>query len=462
MAVNCPRCHTEISRGKQCANCNFDVELYHKIKMISLRLYNKGLEQAKNRDLTGAISSLIKSIEFDKTNITSRNVLGLVYYEVGQVGQALKQWVISTGFQKEENVAKGYIDQIQNSGRKLEQLNDVVKMFNQGLEYASQGSEDMAVIQLKKAIDVNPNFVEAYSLLGLCYMMQNQSDKGIQYIQKALTIDVNHPKSIRYYKELHPNSVRPEIKEKPAQMIKSKEKKYSRSMQMQGKKHNAFSPMGEILGFLVGSVCTFAVLYILIIPARVDGFKTEIQKLTTTMKEYEGQLIRTNREHEDVQQSLHKENEQLINENEALKQSQAILERVQKVQQASILVQNNKWEDAAILLQNIEVSSLPVDSKSTYEALAQNVYAKVSEQYYKQGITAYNTKKYEEAIVLFEKSWMYEQQANYSDDALYWLGRSYEVREEFEKAKKTYELLLATHPASNQKYNARNRLTRLQ
>ena len=40
-----------------------------KTRNTSIRLYNKGLEQAKSRDLTGAIKSLEQSILFDKTII---------------------------------------------------------------------------------------------------------------------------------------------------------------------------------------------------------------------------------------------------------------------------------------------------------------------------------------------------------------------------------------------------------
>jgi len=118
--VICPACHIEIQENlSQCPRCQFNIFLYRKLKAISLRLYNKGLEQANNRELTNAIGSLSKAVEFDKTNINARNLLGLVYYEIGEFGQALAEWVISTHFQKEDNIALDYIKRIQRSGRKL-------------------------------------------------------------------------------------------------------------------------------------------------------------------------------------------------------------------------------------------------------------------------------------------------------------------------------------------------------
>ncbi len=51
--------------------------------------YNDGLKRANIRDLTGAITSLKKSLQYNRDNIASRNLLGLVYYGRGDVVEAL-------------------------------------------------------------------------------------------------------------------------------------------------------------------------------------------------------------------------------------------------------------------------------------------------------------------------------------------------------------------------------------
>ena len=48
--------------------------------------YNDGLNKANIRDLTGAITSLKKSLQYNRDNIASRNLLGLVYY--GRCGRS--------------------------------------------------------------------------------------------------------------------------------------------------------------------------------------------------------------------------------------------------------------------------------------------------------------------------------------------------------------------------------------
>lgn len=69
---------------------------------MSNRFYNDGLEKAGVRDLTGAINSLRQSLKFNKNNIEARNLLGLVYFETGEVVAALSEWVISKNMRPEK------------------------------------------------------------------------------------------------------------------------------------------------------------------------------------------------------------------------------------------------------------------------------------------------------------------------------------------------------------------------
>lgn len=51
--------------------------------------YNDGLKKANIRDLSGAIVSLRRSLQYNRENIATRNLLGLVYYGRGDVVEAL-------------------------------------------------------------------------------------------------------------------------------------------------------------------------------------------------------------------------------------------------------------------------------------------------------------------------------------------------------------------------------------
>ena len=50
------------------------------------------LQKRKVRDLSGAVVSLKRSLKFYKNNIPARNLLGLIYFEIGETVAALGQW----------------------------------------------------------------------------------------------------------------------------------------------------------------------------------------------------------------------------------------------------------------------------------------------------------------------------------------------------------------------------------
>ena len=92
--------------------------------MASNEYYNDALAKASVRDLSGAIESLKTSLKFNKLNIDARNLLGLIYFEMGEVVEALTEWVISKNYQPAENTASRYLDEIQNNGLRYSQQAD--------------------------------------------------------------------------------------------------------------------------------------------------------------------------------------------------------------------------------------------------------------------------------------------------------------------------------------------------
>ena len=197
--MKCPSCEMNTDNATYCQNCNTDLLLYQKVHMMAARLYNKGLEQAQGRCLSGATETLLMCIRLQKKHIDARNLLGLVYWEVGEVGEAIKQWVISVAYQKTDNKANGYLNIIQRQPNQLAQYNDSILLFNKSLEYIRRGSEDIAIISLKKAISQTPNYIEAKALLSLYYITIGQDQQAKQLLKEILLNNKDHAKAIRYW-----------------------------------------------------------------------------------------------------------------------------------------------------------------------------------------------------------------------------------------------------------------------
>ena len=89
----CYNCGCRLSEKNFCTGCGADVTLYKKIMYASNRFYNEALEKAQVRDLSGAIHCLRECLKLNKNHIEARNLLGLVYFERGEVVAALSEWV---------------------------------------------------------------------------------------------------------------------------------------------------------------------------------------------------------------------------------------------------------------------------------------------------------------------------------------------------------------------------------
>ena len=103
--------------------------------------YNDGLRKAQIRDMSGAIVSLRRSLQFNRENIAARNLLGLVYYGIGEVPEALVEWIISKNLRTHNNIADYYINTVQASAKELETINLAIKKYNQCLTYCQQNGE---------------------------------------------------------------------------------------------------------------------------------------------------------------------------------------------------------------------------------------------------------------------------------------------------------------------------------
>ena len=174
------------------------MDTLQKIQLVANSFYNRGLELAKERDLSGAAGYLKRALELNKYHTDARNLLGLIFYEMGETSDALVQWVISVNLQPEENRADHYLDEVQRKPGQLEIASQTIKKFNQALVYAQNGSDDLAVLQLKRVVEERPNYVKARLLLAVLYMQHEDFAKAGRSLYKVLQIDKNNKKASRY------------------------------------------------------------------------------------------------------------------------------------------------------------------------------------------------------------------------------------------------------------------------
>lgn len=201
--MKCFVCGNRLGPEDYCASCGTDIRTYRHIMCMSNRLYNDGLAKANVRDISGAIVSLNESLKYNKKNIDARNLLGLCYFERGEVVPALSEWIISKNYESKKNIADEYINYLQSNPSRLDTINQTIKKYNQALNYCYQNSQDLAMVQLKKVLSINENLISGYQLLALLYIEVKDYEKARRTLLRAIRIDRNDITTQRYLKEIN-------------------------------------------------------------------------------------------------------------------------------------------------------------------------------------------------------------------------------------------------------------------
>ncbi len=453
----CYQCGCSLSEHDFCTNCGADVALYKKIIYISNRFYNEGLERANVRDLTGAITSLRQSLKFNKDNVEARNLLGLVYFETGEVVAALSEWVISKNLRPKKNIADDYIDMIQTNQNRLDTINQTIKKYNQALTYCNQDSLDLAVIQLKKVLSLNPRFIRAHQLLALLYINNEEWEKARRELTKCSEIDTNNTVTQRYLKEVDEMLL-------PEEGVKQSSRKKHRSedvVKYQSGNETIIRPVNiregkgvtSLLNLGIGIIIGIAIAVFLILPARIQASRADIDEQlrkvsemsdakTATIDELQLQVNELTQHSEDLQQDL-----------EAYLGTDGKLRSVESLLKAADAYLTNPEEVTVVAdyLEEIvqEGTEETVDNSESFESLYNTLLAlvgpSVSQAYYNDGYEAFRQENYDDAIPNLEKAFKYDA-AN--GDALYNLANSYYRSGDEEKAREAYRQVIELFPGT--------------
>lgn len=421
------------------------MEYAKKLVYLSNQWYNDGLKKANIRDLSGAVSSLKKSLQYNRDNIASRNLLGLVYYGRGEVAEALVEWIISKNIKTHGNIANYYIKKVQEASGELDAIDQAVKKYNQCLVYCQQNGEDLAAIQLKKVIAAHPTFLKAYQLLALLYLQTEQYAKARQMIRKAHKLDSTNEITLRYMHELTRLH-----KDKAAQLKMAKGQTVSYNLGNETiiqpvsstLKDNA--AMLTILNIVIGLVVGATVVWFLVVPAmkrnmnaktnkevinyseQIAALDTEVELLTKELDGYKASSEQTEAEKE-VAQGTKSSYENLV----------TVMEHYRDAgYKRSTLVDE---------LLTIRTEALGDTGKATYEKIAAEVFAAECAELYPIAQKSYEAVNYKRALECLERIVLMDEKYE-NGEVLYMLTDIYLKQNETDKATEKQNRILELFP----------------
>ncbi len=449
----CYRCNNQAGKQDICPVCGADLHVFQKVLRLSNMYYNDGLQKAEVRNLSGAIVSLKKSLKFNKYNIEARNLLGLVYYEMGEVVDALSEWVISKSYQQDDNAAGRYLDELRQNRGQLDTINQTIKKYNQALLYCKQDSTDLAIIQLKKVLSLNPRLVKAHQLLALLYLQEDRLEQAKKTLRNAGKIDSNNTTTLRYLKEVNLR-----LKERNT----GKKKKEEDLISYQSGNETIIMPnrfqdtsLGATLGYVViGLVVGIAVVGFLIVPGVRSGIKQEMNEKLVVAND----TISSNAQ---TITALEKEVEELQSRLEAVEGVDGILPEQTAAYEALlasyVAYNGNDYILSGENLEKVDVTQLTDKAKETYNKISSAVSKTYYSKLYSEGYSAFAEDKYEEAIALFLRVVTYDQK--FKDGyATYYLAQAYNKNGDMNAARPYYQYVIDNYPNTERARTAKNYL----
>lgn len=454
--MKCFQCGCELSDKDFCTGCGADVKLYKRIMHVANRFYNDGLNKAGVRDLSGAIVSLRQALKFNKNHVEARNLLGLVYFEMGETVAALSEWVISKNIRSQKNIADDYINDVQSNPTRLETINQTVKKYNQALSYCYAESNDLAIIQLKKVVSLNPRFVKAHQLLALLYMNGEEWEKAQRTLYKSLKIDVNNTTTLRYLKEVEfmlEGDETAGIKKKKSNVSKD-------AVTYQSGNETIIQPISPkepivgastILNVIIGMAIGLAVCYFLIVPARVQSAQADAHEQLRLISENSDEKTAQITDLEQRVEALTDENTKLQEQVASYTGEGGALQTVDGLLETATKYIHNPEElgevsDALYELDRAYVENGASEAyKALYEELLAQVGEKIADDCFEEGSSLKNQGDYSDAIELLEKAWYFK---NTDAEILYILAETYQESDNMDKALELYNQLITEFPDS--------------
>lgn len=450
----CYHCGCLLSEHDFCTACGADVSLYKRILRISNTFYNMGLEKAQVRDLSGAVTSLRQSLKFNKNNVEARNLLGLVYFEMGEVVAALSEWVISKNLRPEKNIADDYIEMIQSNASRLDSINQTIKKYNQAYTYCIQDSRDLAVIQLKKVLSLNPKFIRAHQLLALLYMDYEQWEKAKRELTRCLKIDRNNTLSLRYLQEVE-LMLTPDEADKHSGKSKTKKEdtiRYERDneviIQPLNVKESKSGSFSTIINIGIGLVIGAAAMYFLAVPAAEKAAETRAQEnivnlgnqidvKTSQIKDLETQI-----------KNLQSQNADLTNDLNGYEGAGGTLQTIDYLIMAAYnYIDTKDLQETSANLEaigeHVNVEETSQAFQSLYNSMLVKIGPELSVTYREEGYAAFRNSDYTAAIEKLKKAIYYD--AN-NAEALFDLANAYRKNGDTDLAISTYDQVIEQFP----------------
>ena len=369
----------------------------------------------------------------------------------------------------EENFDGDELEQIKQNKTELYKANQMIKKYNQALNYAKQGNDDLAMLQLKNVVASIPNFIDAYLLMALLSMKAEDYGTAKDALDQIFAIDPDNESAIEYMQEFKQDPAE-EVKadesgEKKEKKDHRKEKKEKKEKKDDSSRTTLSSPFGggisqesgktksPMFYMVAGIIIGIIVAAVLIYPTVRASFRSQA---TSEEQDYEEQLEAKDTQLKEAQDAQKKAEDELAEYTKSGEEGGIYDTLLTAMQNYN----DKKYDEAATALLKINSDNLTTDNmKKIYNDLTKQVYPQAYSGLYSKGYNAYRSKDYKSAITyLTNATKVDDTQVN----AYYYLARSYEDNKDTDNAVKIYNQIIKKFPSTKSAATAKQKVSQLQ
>lgn len=351
---------------------------------------------------------------------------------------------------------------VQTQGQLPDKIRNSIFLYNKAIDSLKSGSEDIAIIELKKATAMNPQFYEALNLLGICYSYSGDREKAAETFNKVIQAESNSILAMNYMQRLGlSESVTPQKnrQEQPAPqpgepLKRIRTNKSAPAAPAYYVKKKPLADAAKMAAGLAAGLLLAFVIYSIIPknepsppvqnPGTADIALSDLQaKYDKDYSEWKGKY-----------DLLQKDKDTAIQQVDYYK---ATL----KLYEIDNLARDKKYEEAADRLLLLKTVDYKEPEKKQFDALYESVMPQAAKSVYDEGYKLYNSRQYQESLKKLEKVQIYDPQYKRMDAVLYYTGRCCQLLQDSRSAVAMFQKLIDSYPNSTYARNAKVRINEL-
>lgn len=439
--MKCCKCGAVVTeRDQVCPSCGMRMKEYRRLVYLSNSLYNSALERAEKKDLSGAIQDLKRCLELNKRQTQARNLYGLILLELGESGEAAKQWTLSMALDPEDSQASVLYKKAFSRGE-LAKRKEAVNKYNQALRCARQDSLDLAAVHLKKVLSLYPHYAKAARLMALICIRQEDYARATRVLKPLLETDRTDLQAIRLMDEaaaLAGNSLQTEIEEQ-----EEREKRESQDVIIP-----PYNEKNELLhdficiagGLLLGILASLFLIFPSIKQRMIEDNNSQLMSYGDDLSSKEVKILSLEEQIEDLEKQL-KETENSL---QAYTGKNGIMDAYADLISTLTHYAQGEYLEAAEAFTSIEAKHVDNSAyNEAYQTMSQEFEQTGLQKLYEGGRTQYRRYQYTEAEKYFKQC--LKLKSDYPE-VMYWLGLCYYNTGERENAEKYFYKLQKEYP----------------